>query len=77
MTGFPEDLRHEFTHGVLHSSLKRVPLWLDEGLAEYFEVVGPKPGGVNTEYPTGWPRRLPTAGNRTWNGWKNSSTFPT
>jgi len=45
-----EDLRHEFTHGILHSSLKRVPLWLDEGLAEYFEVVGPKPGGVNTEY---------------------------
>ena len=45
-----EDLRHEFTHGILHSSLKRVPLWLDEGLAEYFEVVGPKPGGINTEY---------------------------
>jgi len=45
-----EDLRHEFTHGILHSSLKRVPLWLDEGLAEYFEVVGPKPGGVNTAY---------------------------
>jgi hypothetical protein len=33
-----EDLRHEFTHGLLHSSLKEVPLWLDEGLAEYFEV---------------------------------------
>lgn len=34
-----EDLRHEFTHGLLHSSLKSVPLWLDEGLAEYFEVI--------------------------------------
>ena len=34
-----EDLRHEFTHGLLHSDLKAVPLWLDEGLAEYFEVV--------------------------------------
>lgn len=34
-----EDLRHEFTHGLLHSGLKGVPLWLDEGLAEYFEVV--------------------------------------
>ncbi len=45
-----EDLRHEFTHGILHASLKHVPLWLDEGLAEYFEVVGPKPGGINTEY---------------------------
>ena len=33
-----EDMRHEFTHGVLHSTLKDVPLWLDEGLAEYFEI---------------------------------------
>ncbi len=33
-----EDLRHELTHAVLHSVLKDVPLWLDEGLAEYFEV---------------------------------------
>ncbi len=32
------DLRHEYTHGVLHSSLKGLPLWLDEGLAEYFET---------------------------------------
>jgi hypothetical protein len=31
------DLRHEYTHGVLHASLKSLPLWLDEGLAEYFE----------------------------------------
>ena len=33
-----EDLRHEVTHGYLHSSLPHLPLWLDEGLAEYFEV---------------------------------------
>jgi hypothetical protein len=33
-----EDLRHEYTHGVLHSCLRTVPLWLDEGLAEYFET---------------------------------------
>ncbi len=33
-----EDLRHEFTHSVLHASLPKVPLWLDEGLAEYFEL---------------------------------------
>ena len=45
-----EDLRHEFTHGILHSSLAHVPLWLDEGLAEYFEVVGRVPGGINAEY---------------------------
>ncbi|MCH8829358.1 MAG: DUF1570 domain-containing protein [Planctomycetes bacterium] len=45
-----EDLRHESTHGLLHSSLKTVPLWLDEGLAEYFEVTGPRPGSVNSDY---------------------------
>ena len=39
-----EDLRHEFTHGLLHASLNSVPLWLDEGLAEYFEVEGPDAG---------------------------------
>jgi len=32
------NLRHEATHALLHSSLAIVPLWLDEGLAEYFEV---------------------------------------
>ena len=32
------DLRHECTHALLHSSLPVVPLWLDEGLAEYFEL---------------------------------------
>lgn len=33
-----QDLRHELTHALLHSVLYRVPLWLDEGLAEYFEL---------------------------------------
>jgi hypothetical protein len=33
-----EDLRHEVAHGYLHSTLPHLPLWLDEGLAEYFEV---------------------------------------
>lgn len=33
-----EDLRHEVCHGYLHSIVPRLPLWLDEGLAEYFEV---------------------------------------
>lgn len=32
------DLRHEVTHGYLHSILQNLPLWLDEGLAEYFEM---------------------------------------
>lgn len=33
-----EDLRHEVAHGYLHASTPNIPLWLDEGLAEYFEV---------------------------------------
>jgi len=32
------DVRHECTHGLLHAALPAVPLWLDEGLAEYCEV---------------------------------------
>jgi hypothetical protein len=35
---FETDLRHECTHALLNASLPMVPLWLDEGLAEYFEV---------------------------------------
>lgn len=33
-----EDLRHEVTHGYLHAVIPNLPLWLDEGLAEYFEA---------------------------------------
>jgi len=32
------DLRHECTHALLHAVLPMVPLWLDEGLAEFFEM---------------------------------------
>lgn len=35
---FEIDVRHEGTHALLHADLAVVPLWLDEGLAEYFEV---------------------------------------
>ena len=33
-----EDLRHEITHGYLHALIPDMPLWLDEGLAEFFEL---------------------------------------
>jgi hypothetical protein len=33
-----EDLRHEVAHGYLHATIGDLPLWLDEGLAEFFEV---------------------------------------
>ena len=39
-----EDLRHETTHGYLHAVLTGIPLWLDEGLAEFFEVPQPADG---------------------------------
>ena len=31
------DLRHEVTHAILHQHLPFLPLWIDEGLAEYLE----------------------------------------
>ncbi len=41
-----EDLRHEVAHGYLHAAVPQMPLWLDEGLAEYFEVPRGQ-GGLN------------------------------
>lgn len=51
-----EDLRHEFTHGLLHSSLRTVPLWLDEGLAEYFEVDPNVPDAIHAEHVNEWKK---------------------
>lgn len=42
------DLRHECVHALLHGWLPYVPLWLDEGLAEYFEQ---PPGRRAFEHP--------------------------
>ena len=44
-----QDLRHELTHALLHSVLKDVPLWLDEGLAEYFEL-SPAKKSINFDH---------------------------
>jgi Protein of unknown function (DUF1570) len=44
-----QDLRHELTHALVHSVLKRVPQWLDEGLAEYFELP-PGSKGLNSAH---------------------------
>ena len=40
------DLRHEATHALLHATLPAVPIWLDEGLAQYFEA-GSRQRGIN------------------------------
>lgn len=58
-----EDLRHEYTHGLLHASLHQVPLWLDEGLAEYFEVIPNSPGRINHDHADGLAEML-------LNGWR-------
>ena len=58
-----EDLRHEYTHGLLHASLGQVPLWLDEGLAEYFEVVSEDPERINQDHAAGLATMLA-------NGWE-------
>ncbi len=47
-----EDLRHEYTHGVLHAATDKIPLWLDEGLAEYFEIA-PTDDRINHEHLQG------------------------
>jgi hypothetical protein len=41
------DVRHESTHALLHSCLPTVPLWLDEGLAEYYELPPEQRAGDN------------------------------
>lgn len=42
------DMRHEIVHGCIHSVTPNAPLWLDEGLAEYFEA--PREAGGNREH---------------------------
>ena len=37
------DVRHECTHALLDASGVKVPQWLDEGLAEYFETANVNP----------------------------------
>ncbi|NLF70110.1 MAG: hypothetical protein GX575_13805 [Candidatus Anammoximicrobium sp.] len=44
---FELDLRHECTHALLNAILPVTPLWLDEGLAEYFEVAAEERAGGN------------------------------
>lgn len=43
-----EDLRHEATHALLRGAYGDLPLWLDEGLAEYFETDLSQPDAVRS-----------------------------
>jgi hypothetical protein len=61
-----EDLRHEATHALLRGAYGDLPLWLDEGLAEYFESDLTKPGAlaerlapITADLKSGWQPDLP------------------
>jgi len=51
-----EDIRHEATHALLNLALGEIPLWLDEGLAEFFEVSNPT--GLNREHLARLPQDI-------------------
>ncbi len=44
------DLCHEVCHGYLHATIPRIPLWIDEGIAEFYEVDRGKTGLNATQY---------------------------
>ncbi len=52
-----EDLRHEATHALLHAAVGDLPLWLDEGLAEYLETPDTRLG-FNVEHVSRLPDDL-------------------
>jgi hypothetical protein len=61
-----EDLRHEASHALLRGSFGDLPLWLDEGLAEYFETDLAQPGAEREridhfadDLAGGWSPSLP------------------
>ncbi|MFO0929823.1 MAG: DUF1570 domain-containing protein [Gemmataceae bacterium] len=58
-----QDLRHELTHALLHSVIRDVPLWLDEGLAEYFELP-PEQRGTNDAHVETLHRGLASGSTR-------------
>ena len=51
-----EDIRHEATHALIHLAVGSIPLWLDEGLAEHFEVTDAS--GLNREHLAKLPQDL-------------------
>ena len=45
-----EDLCHEVCHGYLHAAVPRIPLWIDEGLAEFYECDRGQTGWNPSQY---------------------------
>jgi hypothetical protein len=62
-----EDLRHlshEYVHALVRQSRLKLPVWLEEGLAEFYSTVEPAAdGAVVGKFPE-WKRRKSVAGQR-------------
>ena len=69
-----EDLRHEATHALLRGGYGDLPLWLDEGLAEYFETPADTPDAQH-EHLVKIADDLKQAGRPTSPAWSRSPTF--
>lgn len=52
------DLRHEITHVRLHQHLPFVPLWIDEGIAEYLEAQSEESGLASRREAVRWKARF-------------------
>jgi hypothetical protein len=62
-----EDLRHlshEYVHAVVRQSGLHLPVWLEEGLAEFHSTVEPANGGVLVGRFPDWKRKKSRAGQR-------------
>ncbi len=59
---------HEYTHLVIEHAHMRLPLWLNEGLAEFFSSL--EPHGQQTMVGRPLPERLWTLHNQGWMSWK-------
>ncbi len=57
---------HEYTHAVLHSKGLRLPLWINEGLAEYFATV--QIGAEQSRLGGRLPGRMQTLEHMRWMG---------
>ncbi len=52
-----EVISHEATHALLRSGYPRIPKWLNEGLAEYFENIEVYSNAVAVPPAAGWVRK--------------------
>lgn len=83
------DLRHEFAHVLLHQYLQFLPLWIDEGLAEFCEERASERGqsvrlaGVRWKSRFGWApslkslENLPSAAQMTADDYRDSWAWVT